>query len=145
LLVKPTPRNVNLGSDRFAMFNKQRDISQRLEVTDIAARRLGAAVLPDHSVRVHAPHLGGPHAQLFYDLVGGFHHDHAGRKGDARASGQMRIAHRRCVGDDRAHPVIVDPQRLGRHNRHRGTRAANVRAAGRDDDRAVFVDVHGGA
>jgi hypothetical protein len=27
LLVKPTPRNVNLGSDRFAMFNKQRDIS----------------------------------------------------------------------------------------------------------------------
>jgi hypothetical protein len=27
LLVKPTPRNVNLGSGRFAMFNKERDIS----------------------------------------------------------------------------------------------------------------------
>jgi hypothetical protein len=26
LLVKPTPRNVNRGSDRFAMFNKERDI-----------------------------------------------------------------------------------------------------------------------
>ena len=27
MLVKPTPRNVNLGSGRFAMFNKERDIS----------------------------------------------------------------------------------------------------------------------
>jgi hypothetical protein len=26
LLAKPTPRNLNLGSDRFAMFNKKRDI-----------------------------------------------------------------------------------------------------------------------
>jgi hypothetical protein len=25
LLAKPTPRNVNLGSDRFAMFNKERE------------------------------------------------------------------------------------------------------------------------
>jgi hypothetical protein len=29
LLVKPTPRNVNLGNGRFAMFNKERDISSR--------------------------------------------------------------------------------------------------------------------
>jgi hypothetical protein len=28
LLVKPTPRNVNLGNGRFAMFNKERDISE---------------------------------------------------------------------------------------------------------------------
>jgi hypothetical protein len=28
LLVKPTPRNVNLGSGRFAMLNKERDISR---------------------------------------------------------------------------------------------------------------------
>ena len=28
MLVKPTPRNVSLGSDRFAMFNKERDIPQ---------------------------------------------------------------------------------------------------------------------
>jgi hypothetical protein len=27
LLVKLTPRNVNLGNGRFAMFNKERDIS----------------------------------------------------------------------------------------------------------------------
>jgi hypothetical protein len=26
LLVKPPPRNVNLGNGRFAMFNKERDI-----------------------------------------------------------------------------------------------------------------------
>jgi hypothetical protein len=26
LLAKPTPLNINLGSDRFAMFNKERDI-----------------------------------------------------------------------------------------------------------------------
>jgi hypothetical protein len=30
LLVKPTPRNVNLGSGRFAMLNKERDISRFL-------------------------------------------------------------------------------------------------------------------
>jgi hypothetical protein len=30
LLVKPTPRNVNLGSGRFAMFNIGRDISKAL-------------------------------------------------------------------------------------------------------------------
>jgi hypothetical protein len=29
LLAKPPPRNVNLGSDRFAMFNKERDIPLR--------------------------------------------------------------------------------------------------------------------
>jgi hypothetical protein len=28
LLAKPAPRNVNLGSDRFAMFNKMRDIPE---------------------------------------------------------------------------------------------------------------------
>jgi hypothetical protein len=29
LLVKPTPRNVNFGSGRFAMLNKEWDISSR--------------------------------------------------------------------------------------------------------------------
>jgi hypothetical protein len=28
LLAKPTPHNVNLGNDRFAMFNKKRDIPE---------------------------------------------------------------------------------------------------------------------
>jgi len=28
LLAKPTPLNINLGSDRFSMFNNERDISQ---------------------------------------------------------------------------------------------------------------------
>jgi hypothetical protein len=27
LLAKPTPLNINLGSDRFSMFNNERDIS----------------------------------------------------------------------------------------------------------------------
>src|SRR5271169_4710516 len=57
----------------------------------------------------------------------------------------MRITYRRGVGDNRAHLVVVDSQRLGRHDRHRGARAADVGAAGRDDDRTVLVDVHGGA
>jgi hypothetical protein len=30
LLAKPTPLNINLGSDRFAMFNKHRDIPRGL-------------------------------------------------------------------------------------------------------------------
>jgi hypothetical protein len=30
LLAKPTQLNINLSSDRFAMFNKQRDITQSL-------------------------------------------------------------------------------------------------------------------
>ncbi len=29
LLAKPTPLNINLGSDRFSMFNNERDISER--------------------------------------------------------------------------------------------------------------------
>jgi hypothetical protein len=44
LLVKPTPRNVNLGSGRFAMFNKERDMSRgsldfREPETALAMRR----------------------------------------------------------------------------------------------------------
>ena len=35
---------------------------QRREVADIAARRLGATVLPDHTVRIDVPHLGRPDA-----------------------------------------------------------------------------------
>jgi hypothetical protein len=30
MLAKPTPLNINFGSDRFAMFNKQRDIPDHL-------------------------------------------------------------------------------------------------------------------
>ena len=35
MLVKPTPRNVNLGNRRFAMFNKERDISDLAGVVEI--------------------------------------------------------------------------------------------------------------
>jgi hypothetical protein len=45
LLVKPTPRNVNLGSDRFAMFNKQRDISAARIDNQIVRRKHGLAVV----------------------------------------------------------------------------------------------------
>jgi hypothetical protein len=61
--------------------------------------RLGAAVLPDHALRVDVPHLGRPYAQLLNYLLGGVDHGHAGGEGDARAAGQMRIADRRGVGD----------------------------------------------
>jgi hypothetical protein len=57
----------------------------------------------------------------------------------------MRIADRCGVGDDRAHFVIVDPERLGGHDRHRGTRAADIGAASCDHDGTILVDVHGGA
>jgi hypothetical protein len=33
LFAKPTPLNINLGSDRFAMFNKKRDIPERQRST----------------------------------------------------------------------------------------------------------------
>ena len=36
LLAKPTPLNINLGSDRFAMFNKVRDIPTGM-VASVAA------------------------------------------------------------------------------------------------------------
>jgi hypothetical protein len=35
LLAKPTRRNINLGSDRFAMFNKKRDILAPLRGRDM--------------------------------------------------------------------------------------------------------------
>ncbi len=94
---------------------------ERLEVADIAARRLGVAVLPHHALRVDLPHLGRPHAQLVDDLPRGVDHGRAGRERDSRAAGDVRIPDRRGIGDDRAHQVVVDPQRLGRHDRHRGT------------------------
>ena len=34
LLVKLTPRNINLGNGRFAMFNKERDILMGLNMAD---------------------------------------------------------------------------------------------------------------
>jgi hypothetical protein len=41
LFAKPTPLNINLGSDRFAMFNKKRDIPWQMysAVTDLAPAR----------------------------------------------------------------------------------------------------------
>jgi hypothetical protein len=57
----------------------------------------------------------------------------------------MGVADRRGIGDDRADLAIVDPQCLGRHQRHRGARAADIGAAGRDDDGAVLVDLYASA
>jgi hypothetical protein len=41
LLAKPSPLNINLGSDRFSMFNKKRDIRYgyaRMDIIDPVAR-----------------------------------------------------------------------------------------------------------
>ena len=38
LLAKPTPRNVNQGNDRFAMFNKERDIPLENLIRDCWAK-----------------------------------------------------------------------------------------------------------
>jgi hypothetical protein len=43
LLVKPTPRNVNLGSGRFAMLNKERDISSSSVLTRMQGFNLAQA------------------------------------------------------------------------------------------------------
>jgi hypothetical protein len=37
LLAKPSPLNINLGSDRFSMFNKERDIRRAATSTRFAA------------------------------------------------------------------------------------------------------------
>ena len=118
------PVAARLRGDRFER--------HRLEIADIAAGGLRAAVLPDHAVGIDLPDLGGTLAQFVDDLVAGVDHRHAGCEGDARAAGGLRVADRSGVGDDRAHAVVVDAERLGRHHRHRGARAADVGAAGGD-------------
>jgi CO/xanthine dehydrogenase Mo-binding subunit len=40
--------------------------------------------------------------------------------------------------DGQAKPASSDPQGLGRHQRHRGARATDIGAPGRDDDGAVL-------
>jgi len=49
LLAKPTPRNVNLGSVRFAMFNNQRDIFKQHIRKDYGAK--GPFKLSDSDMR----------------------------------------------------------------------------------------------
>jgi hypothetical protein len=44
LLAKPTPRNVNLGSDRFAMFNKERDIPTMMDANTFFLERFPGAM-----------------------------------------------------------------------------------------------------
>jgi hypothetical protein len=55
LLVKPTPRNVNLGNGRFAMFNKERDISGRDFSLNKAIPEFPAATVahPDPDDAIH--------------------------------------------------------------------------------------------
>ena len=42
LLAKPTPRNMKFGSDRFSMFNKQRDIPRSTDAAVKVELRMGA-------------------------------------------------------------------------------------------------------
>ena len=39
LFAKPTPLNINFGSDRFSMFNKERDISGGGKAVQFRARQ----------------------------------------------------------------------------------------------------------
>jgi hypothetical protein len=57
LLAKPTPRNLNLGSDRFAMFNKKWDIPGLLFVCRPPRAGSGSSE-------------GRPHKQLPKPLIG---------------------------------------------------------------------------
>src|SRR4029077_6191149 len=49
---------------------------QRLEVANVAACRLGAAVLPNYTLRVDVPHLCRPCAQLLDYFLGSIDHGH---------------------------------------------------------------------
>jgi hypothetical protein len=57
LLAKPTSRNVNLDSDRFAMFNKERDIprdvlpADRMSPTVIGSGVIGSGVIGGAVIR----------------------------------------------------------------------------------------------
>ena len=44
MLAKPTPRNVNLGNDRFAMFNKERDTPEAQSSNGYAVIQINAVV-----------------------------------------------------------------------------------------------------
>ena len=124
-----------------------RDILERKrrELAGPLARGPGESVLPDHILDIDLPDLCGPCAHFSDHLIACADHGAAGRVGYARAAGGLRVADRIGVGDDWPHPFVFDPQRLGRHLGRRSARAADIRAAGRDDRRAVFVDVHGRA
>ena len=111
----------------------------------LAAGRLGEPVLPDHALRVHVPDQRRPLAQVLDHRLGGVHHRDAGGEGHARTAGHVRVADRPGIGDDRPHLPVVHAQRLGRHDRHRRARAADVRAAGRHQHGAVGVHLDGGA
>jgi hypothetical protein len=53
LLAKPTPRNVNLGNVRFAMFNNQRDIAALSGAKIVALHPTGLPVLSTTGLRGH--------------------------------------------------------------------------------------------
>ena len=114
---------------------------QWFELADIAARRLGVAVLPVDAFDVDIPDLRGTAAQLDDDLLAGADHRYAAGVGHARAAGDVGVGYRGGVADRGADMVVRNAQRFRRHDRHRGARAADVRAAGGSGDRAVGVDV----
>src|ERR1700681_37827 len=60
-----------------------------------------ATVLLAVLAQAAVPHLARARAQRVRYLPGGFARRGAGREGDARAAGDMRISDRRGVGDDR--------------------------------------------
>jgi len=104
------------------------------KIADITAPGLRLTVLPDHTFNIDIPNHRRAGAQLVDDLLAGLDNRHAGGKGDARPAGHEGVADRRGVGDDRAYLIVVDPQGLGRHQCHRGARAADIGAAGHDLD-----------
>ncbi len=106
---------------------------QRLELAGVRRRPAWrCAVLPDHRLRVDAPHLRGALAQAL--------------RSPARPPGSspcptakvtrlppvdVVVAERGGVGDDGAHLLVGDAEHLGRHQRHRGARCRRCRACRR--------------
>src|SRR3974390_1699451 len=66
---------------------------ERLEITDIAACRLGATIFPSHAIWVDVSHLGCTETTPLDYLFGRVDPGEAGGEGDARSAGQMSISH----------------------------------------------------
>ena len=58
MFAKPTPLNINLGSDRFAMFNKKRDIPREWPSFKTRLRDL-ISEAEFSEMRMHGPKIAG--------------------------------------------------------------------------------------
>ena len=120
------------------------DVRQRqgLHVRVHARLGHGFAIHPIHLLGVQIPRQGGAPFALGDDVLAGLHHRHAGGEGGAAAAGDVAKASALGVAHMGLDLLVRNAQRLRRHQRHAGARAADVRAALHHGDHAVLGDAH---